>query len=154
MAKTKPSPKSKRPVAKRRKKPRKTGRPAFKVNIGDLEKLAVLQCTQVEAAAFLGCSEPTLKRRLQQEKYRAVWEAGQGKGRASLRRNLDGFLGGMACLGFLVVHRPERGLRTSTAPVRLRSFTHRVPAWLMLTMIMTATDDMPWLAPNNLPTDV
>jgi hypothetical protein len=52
-----------------------------------LEKLAGLQCTQEEAAAWFGVSLATIKRRLREDKYRAVWENGLGKGRISLRRH-------------------------------------------------------------------
>ena len=81
----KPSRKSKKPAAKPRKRG-KGGRPAVKIDIGDLEKLAGLQCTYAEVAAFFGCSELTIKRRLSDPKYREVYDQGTNKGLISLRR--------------------------------------------------------------------
>lgn len=56
------------------------------IDPGELEKLAAMQCTQAEAAAFFKVSQQTISRKLRQRKYREVWERGQGTGRASLRR--------------------------------------------------------------------
>ena len=81
-----PSRKPKKPAAKPRKR-KKTGRPAVKVDIGDLEKLAGLQCTYAEIAAFFDCSELTIKRRLSDTKYREAHERGKSKGLVSLRRS-------------------------------------------------------------------
>lgn len=62
------------------------GRPPIEIDLADLEKLAALQCTQEEAAAWFGCSVATINNRLSEDKYRERWEAGRGKGRVSLRR--------------------------------------------------------------------
>lgn len=62
------------------------GRPASAVDLEQLEKLAGLACTIEEAAAFLGVSKRTLLRRLEDPKYKKVWEEGLLKGNVSLRR--------------------------------------------------------------------
>jgi len=56
------------------------------IDLGQLEELAHIQCTQEEAAAVLGISQPTLNRRLKQKEYREAWEHGRARGRSSLRR--------------------------------------------------------------------
>lgn len=79
----KPSSKAKKPAAKPRNK---GGRPTTTIDIKELEKLAALQCTQSEAAAWFDCSLATIKRRLTEAKHREAWERGQGRGLTSLRR--------------------------------------------------------------------
>lgn len=64
----------------------KGGRPQAKIDLAELEKLAGLQCTQEDVAAWFGVSVNTIKRRLREAEYREVWDAGLGKGRVSLRR--------------------------------------------------------------------
>ena len=79
-----PLKKSRKSAPKKRRKA--NGRPAIKIDIDELGKLAGLQCTQADAAAWFGCSPDTIKRRLREAKYRDAWEMGLGKGRVSLRR--------------------------------------------------------------------
>ena len=64
----------------------KRGRPASAIDIEQLEKLAGLACTIEEAAAFFGVSKRTLLRRLEEPKYKRVWDDGLLKGNVSLRR--------------------------------------------------------------------
>lgn len=67
--------------------PISTGRPPTRISPEDLEKLAFLQCTYEEAAAFFGCSERTIKRRFQKNpELKASWKKGQLTGHTSLRR--------------------------------------------------------------------
>jgi hypothetical protein len=65
---------------------KKRGRPKSAVDIEQLEKLAGLACTIEEAAAFLGISKRTLLRRLEDPRFKQVWEDGLLKGNVSLRR--------------------------------------------------------------------
>jgi hypothetical protein len=62
------------------------GRPRVKIDDEDLLKLAKMQCTYEEAAAFFGCDERTIKRRLQEPKYRSIWDRGLATGKTSIRR--------------------------------------------------------------------
>ena len=52
----------------------------------ELEKLAALQCTHAEIAAWFGVTERTIERRLRNPKFAAILERGKHKGRISLRR--------------------------------------------------------------------
>lgn len=65
----------------------KIGRPRAKIDIEDLEKLAALQCTVEELAAFFRVSKPTMISRLKEDEYREAWERGKEGGKASLRRH-------------------------------------------------------------------
>lgn len=58
----------------------------LELDVKDLEKLAAMHCTYNEIAAFFGVSQPTVKRRMTEDKYREAYERGQGKGQISLRR--------------------------------------------------------------------
>jgi hypothetical protein len=60
----------------------------LKIDVGELERLATLQCTDEEIAAYLGISVRTLQRRLQIAKLRELVDAARAKGRASVRRIL------------------------------------------------------------------
>lgn len=64
----------------------KAGRPEAKIDLRQLEKLAMLACTVEEAASFLGVSKRTLLRHLEEPDCEAVWERGLRKGNVSLRR--------------------------------------------------------------------
>lgn len=61
-------------------------RRAVDLDLEQLEKLAALQCTQEDVAAWFGVSHQTISRKLRQCKYREAWERGKGRGRVSLRR--------------------------------------------------------------------
>ena len=63
------------------------GRHAIPIDLDDLEKLAGLQCTYDEAAAWLGMSPRTFDKRMQVPKFREVWNRGREKGLTSLRRS-------------------------------------------------------------------
>ena len=63
-------------------------RPKVKIDLGELEKLATLQCTEEEIAAYLGISARTLQRRLRVAKFGDIVERARAKGRVSVRRNL------------------------------------------------------------------
>jgi len=60
-------------------------RHAVDLDLEQLEKLAAMQCTQADVAAWFGVSQQTISRKLRQRKYREVWERGLGRGRVSLR---------------------------------------------------------------------
>ena len=63
-------------------------RPKVKIDLSELEKLATLQCTEEEIAAYLGISARTLQRRLRVAKFGDIVERARAKGRVSVRRNL------------------------------------------------------------------
>ena len=63
-------------------------RPKVKIDMGELEKLCGLQCTNDEIAAFLGVSSRTIERRRRVEKFRTVMDNAYAKGRISIRRAL------------------------------------------------------------------
>src|SRR5579863_6248782 len=64
------------------------GRPAAKIDLGELEKLYGMQCTDDEVAAFLGVSTRTLDRRKKVKNFQEVIDRAKAKGRVSVRRNL------------------------------------------------------------------
>src|SRR5260370_25524978 len=59
-----------------------------KIDLAELEKLCVMQCTDEEVAAFFGVSTRTIERRRQVKKFNDVMERGKAKGRLSVRRHL------------------------------------------------------------------
>jgi len=63
-------------------------RPEAKIDLAELEKLAGMQCTNDEIAAFFGVSKRTILRRCKVEKFRELIEQGRAKGRVSVRRAL------------------------------------------------------------------
>jgi hypothetical protein len=63
-------------------------RPKVKIDLSELEKLATLQCTEEEIAAYLGISARTLQRRLKVANFGDIVERARAKGRVSVRRNL------------------------------------------------------------------
>jgi hypothetical protein len=63
-------------------------RPKKKIDLGELEKLCSLQCTDEEIAAFLGVSTRTIERRRKVERFREIMDNAKAKGRISVRRNL------------------------------------------------------------------
>jgi hypothetical protein len=64
------------------------GRPEAKIDLTELEKLAVMQCTDEEIAAFFGISTKTITRRRKNAKFNDILEHARAKGRVSVRRNL------------------------------------------------------------------
>jgi hypothetical protein len=63
-------------------------RPKVKIDLAELEKLCVMQCTDDEVAAFFGVSTRTIERRRQVKKFNEVMERAKAKGRVSVRRAL------------------------------------------------------------------
>jgi len=63
-------------------------RPRVKIDIDELEKLASLQCSDEEIAAWFGVSTRTIARRRAMPKVREAMERGTARGKVSLRRNL------------------------------------------------------------------
>jgi hypothetical protein len=63
-------------------------RPKADIDLVELEKLCGLQCTDEEAAAFLGISTRTLQRRRQNKKFAEAMDRAKAKGRVSVRRHL------------------------------------------------------------------
>src|SRR6266849_4748748 len=69
-------------------------RPKVKIDLAELEKLCVMQCTDDEVAAFFGVSTRTIERRRQVKKFNDVMDRGKAKGRLSVRRHLFRLAGG------------------------------------------------------------
>lgn len=68
---------------------KKNGRPRIVVDWLVVEKLAVIQCTQEEVAAYLGCSLDTLERDCKREKditFAEFWRQKRKTGIIQLRR--------------------------------------------------------------------
>src|SRR5690242_20311702 len=57
-----------------------------KIDLVELEKLAHLQCTDEEIAAWFGVATKSIQRRRKNPKFAAVMERGRAKGRISVRR--------------------------------------------------------------------
>jgi hypothetical protein len=68
----------------------KAGRKSVRINLGELEKLCALQCTDEEIAAFFEVSVRTIERRRGKPAFAKAMERGKAKGRVSLRRSLFG----------------------------------------------------------------
>jgi len=64
----------------------KRGRPEVAIDEKIFGQLCQLQCTEVELAAFFGCTKRTIIRKLKDPKYRELFDLGKAKGRISLRR--------------------------------------------------------------------
>jgi hypothetical protein len=63
-------------------------RPETKIDLVELEKLCVMQCTHEEVAAFFGVSARTIERRRRVDRFREIMDGAKAKGRVSVRRNL------------------------------------------------------------------
>ena len=57
-----------------------------KIDLVELEKLASLQCTDQELAAWFNVTTRTIERRRKNAKFAEVMERGKGRGRISIRR--------------------------------------------------------------------
>ena len=64
----------------------RAGRKPVRIDLGELEKLCALQCTDEEIAAWFGVSAKTIANRRKQPKFAEVMERGRAKGRVSVRR--------------------------------------------------------------------
>ncbi|MGD1097698.1 MAG: hypothetical protein ABSB35_37640 [Bryobacteraceae bacterium] len=64
------------------------GRKSARIDLGELEKLCALQCTDEDLAAFFGVTVRTIERRRQKRAFATVMERGRAKGRLSVRRLL------------------------------------------------------------------
>lgn len=65
----------------------KRGRPKIEFDLKQVEKLAMLQCTYDELAAFFDCSKDTIINRMKDdESFSAAYKSGLEKGKMSLRR--------------------------------------------------------------------
>ena len=63
-------------------------RPESKIDLGELEKLCGMQCTDAEVAAFFGVSTRTIERRRQVKRFSEIMDRAKAKGRVSVRRSL------------------------------------------------------------------
>ena len=64
------------------------GRPTAKIDLNELEKLAALQCTDEEIAAFFNVSRQTIERKKKIAEFRDAMTRGKAKGKVSVRRGL------------------------------------------------------------------
>lgn len=65
-----------------------SGRRSIQIDLGEVEKLCALQCTDEEIAAWFGVSTSTIERRKQRTDFGEAMDRGKAKGRVSLRRRL------------------------------------------------------------------
>ena len=86
-------------------------RPRVNIDLGELEKLCVLQCTDQEIAGFFGVSTRTIERRRKGRRFREVMERGQAKGRISVRRNLFRLAGGDSAVAAIFLAKNHLGLK-------------------------------------------
>ena len=63
------------------------GRKPVEIDLEQLEKLASLQCTDQELAAFFRCTTRTIEKRRKEPAFREVMERGKAMGRISVRRS-------------------------------------------------------------------
>jgi len=63
-------------------------RPETRIDLGELEKLCGMQCTDEEVAAFFGVCKRTIERRRKVRRFHDVMENARAKGRVSVRRSL------------------------------------------------------------------
>lgn len=63
-------------------------RPRAKIDLGEVEKLCSMQCTDEEIAAFVGVSTRTIERRRANSTFRELTDRARAKGRVSVRRML------------------------------------------------------------------
>jgi hypothetical protein len=56
------------------------------IDLGELEKLCMMQCTDEEVAAFFGVTTRTIERRRKEPLFAEVMDRGKAKGRISVRR--------------------------------------------------------------------
>jgi hypothetical protein len=57
-----------------------------KIDVAELERLCMMQCTDEEIAAWFGVTTRTIERRRKNPKFAAVMERAKAKGRISVRR--------------------------------------------------------------------
>ena len=70
------------------------------IDLGELERLSALQCTDQEIACWFGVTTRTIERRRTEPKFAAVMERGRARGRISVRRMQMKLLeGGNATMG-------------------------------------------------------
>ncbi len=62
------------------------GRKPVAIDLGELEKLCALQCTNEEISAWFGCSVRTIEKFSQKAEVREITNRGRAKGRISVRR--------------------------------------------------------------------
>ena len=62
------------------------GRKPVQMDLVQLEKLAALQCTDEEIAAWFGVSARTMEKRRQQPEFAGALKRGRARGRISVRR--------------------------------------------------------------------
>jgi hypothetical protein len=74
------------PKRKTKKKAKKTGRPRAVIDLGLVEKLATIHCTDVEIAAALSVSVDTITRRKKETSFAEAHTRGLASGKRSLRR--------------------------------------------------------------------
>src|SRR3982074_2357512 len=56
------------------------------IDLKELERLSMMQCTDEEVAAWFGVTTRTIERRRQNAKFAEVMDRGKAKGRISVRR--------------------------------------------------------------------
>lgn len=94
-------------------KRKRMGRPPIPIDLETLEKLAMLQCTDTEIAAFFGVHKDTISdRQMKDSHFADIIKNGREKGTMSLRRKqvevaLAGNVGMLIWLGKQYLHQRE-----------------------------------------------
>ena len=70
-----------------------------KIDLAELERLSMMQCTDEEIAAWFGVTTRTIERRRKNPKFAEVMDRGKAKGRISVRRQLKLLEAGNATMG-------------------------------------------------------
>jgi hypothetical protein len=65
---------------------RGSGRKPIEIDLDELQKLCMLQCTHEELAAWFGCSIRTIEKYAKKPEFAEVMSRGRAKGRISVRR--------------------------------------------------------------------
>lgn len=80
--------------------PTMSNKPKIRVKVSDVERLAKLQCTPREVAAFLGIRVGTFRKLLEEDPdIKRGWERGKQMGLISLRRKQMRLAGSNATMG-------------------------------------------------------
>ena len=100
------------------------GRKPSSIDLGELEKLCSMQCTDEEVAGFFGVKVRTIERRRQREApFAAAMQRGRAKGHISVRRGLhvQALKGNIPALTFLGKHLPGYRDARNAGPIPINN---------------------------------
>lgn len=91
------------------------GRKPVRIDLEELEKLCVLQCTDQEIAGFFGVNVRTIERRRKHPRFAVAMERGHSKGRISLRRYLWRLAAGDSAAAAIFLAKNVLGLKDTSS---------------------------------------